>query len=440
MSIVERGTFNVDSYAEDAEAGVGWDSFEHEGNYYINTNPGMSFLAAPAWGLVYSVYSRLPEESVARSSLVHHKLAEFVGFALTSALAAALTAALIFYIVFGLTKSRYRAAGSGLLYAFGTIAFPLSQGMSYNQNVVIAAFCVVLLVIILMPQFVCKKVRRIRWFLIGFVGGLAIFVDLSIAPFLLVMVVPLVRSMTHWKQGVMVLAGALPPLVGLSWYLESIFGNPFLPPQAYLPSDPYHTGPESGLFGLTLPRFSVILDHLTGLRRGLFLFMPFTVAAFAYGGYEVYRRRAKPYVGGSSHITYMLVISVAYLLFAGAAKSSHFAFFGPRYLLPAIPFLCIILGVCARRAHAPLLLLLSIVSLWINIGGAQIGTWTSNPVVPAATYAIRGPWFPILTWIQDSLVTITSIPRIITPFGLLAMLLVGIIVIWAPHFFKACGR
>ena len=55
MAMVEHHTFNIDAYRH-----LTTELSFYAGHYYLNTNPGLSFLAFPVWALLRPLYDLLP--------------------------------------------------------------------------------------------------------------------------------------------------------------------------------------------------------------------------------------------------------------------------------------------------------------------------------------------------------------------------------------------
>ena len=144
-SLVEQHQIDVDPF---------WtrllDLSVSDGHYYIAANPGLSFLAAPVWTIVYAAYRHLPETSVFRTETFHFVLCHFVGFIATTALFSSLAAVAVAWFVFVRTRERWRAILGAGLYAFGSITFYHSTGM--NQNGVVACIGLCLFILMFEPR------------------------------------------------------------------------------------------------------------------------------------------------------------------------------------------------------------------------------------------------------------------------------------------------
>ena len=228
MSLSEQCSVRVNPYYDTDK-----DLIVYKGHHYISTNPGMSFMAMPFWATVYHlVYRWLPKTFFLSQETMHFLLAEFVSFASTSALYGALTAVLLALFIHKRTQKLWRALLGASLYAFGSIAFFFST--RFNQNIAIALCSFLMFVLIFEPEILPVRKRNIQLIILGFIMGLAIFIDLSIIPFLLVISVPILKRMLSLKDLGRIILGALGPIFALMVYLYLAFGSPFLPPQAYL--------------------------------------------------------------------------------------------------------------------------------------------------------------------------------------------------------------
>ncbi len=420
MSLAEQGTIKTDAYRDT-------DIMPHKGHYYINTNPGLSFIATPAWAIVYHlVYRWLPKTSTVRHQAIHFLSAHFVSFAFTSALFGALTALIIALFIYKRTQRLWRALLGTFLYAFGSMAFFFS--IRFNQNIAIVFCGFLMFVLIFEPEIISVRKRNIQLTILGFVMGLAMFIDLSILPFLIVMSVPILKRMRSVKDVGYIILCALGPIFSLMLYLYSAFGNPFLPPQAYL-SGVY----SIGFYGITVPTLKSLLDYLISPKAGLFLYLPYAILSIWY----IIKFWNKEKFLGKEEKIIILCTFIAYLLYATSLGSFMYTCFGPRYMLPVVPFVCLLLALYVGKKESTIATFLAGLGFLINIGGAQLGVDTGNVLLHFLLYLSRGPWLPILNWIKDNIAKVSKYsPEILTPYGLFLLMFVCLLVIWMPYFLQ----
>jgi hypothetical protein len=404
VAMVEHGTVRVD------DSPVGTDELvEHAGRLYINANPGLSFLATPAWAVARPLFVKVTSGTALDRPEVHAFAAHFVCFASTTAALGAAAAVLLALSILQETKSVLRAlCGSGL-YAFGSIAFFFSSRL--QQNVVITFLAAGALTIWIEWARLDGKPPWSRLAVFGVALGLGLFVDLSAAPLVLVAVV-MVSLRYGLRRGAALVAGVALGTAPLLGYLWTTFGNAFLPPQAYLEG----TIHDVGLWGLTWPTPGSLASLLVSPRQGLLVFMPYTLFALSFlaGGSER-NGTCRGFVASTT---------AAYLLFAASMTSSRYNLFGPRYLLPVIPLLCFAVAVAfGPRLRRPVLVL-GALGLLVNGAGAQLGHGSSSAFSTVAVWVVRGPWLPIVDWIQGPLQASTGLDvEVVTPYGFLILLL-----------------
>ena len=408
MALSEQCSIRTDGHYDD-------DSIIYKGHSYISTNPGLSFMAAPFWVTAYHlIYRWLPKTSFLSHDTVHFLLACFVSFVSTSALYGALTALLLALFIYKRTQKLWRALLGASIYAFGSIAFCFSA--SFNQNIAIALFSFLIFVFIFEPEIIPVRKSNIRLIILGFIIGLAIFIDLSILPFLLVMSMPILKRMHSFNDAGRIILGALGPLLALMLYLYLAFGNAFLPPQSYM-GDAY----KGSICWVTLPRLKLLIDHLVTPKSGVFLYMPFTILSIWY----IIKFWNKHIILGKEEKNIIVLIFLIYLLYVSSVKASIFNIFGPRYMFPTVPFLCLLFALYVGIKESAIAVLLAGASFLINIGGAQLGSGTGNIFVHFAAFMSRGPWLPILNWEKENASQLTGYtPEILTPYGLFLLMFV----------------
>jgi hypothetical protein len=151
-----------------------------------------------------------------------------------------------------------------------------------------------------------------------------------------VAVVFLIVALLWWgRRGLWFLAGALPPAVVTVIYQWRAFGRPWRLPYGYYAGKVGKVPTNEG--GYSIPSIHSIATLVAGHEGLLFVCPVVLVAVFA--AVKVARRAPTP---GRTHAGVALAIFVPYfLLVAGWSGTALLEQPGPRYLIPALPFLCV---------------------------------------------------------------------------------------------------
>lgn len=412
LAIAERGSLRVDPYQ-----GLHPDLFEVPGRgWYINNNPGASFLGA----LPY-LMARLPLEALYRwkPQLVAPKppagyddprpnrtrfmnASRARGLDVKLGLAAIVTGvglmaplgALAAWLVAGFLRNRgvdeRRAAGLGLLYALATPIFFRSAFL--NQNALLA-HCVLGAYLLLAgwrPRPPGARVPAAQLAGVGALLGYGLVCDYSAAPVLLA--VGLWILAMHAPHGVgrtlgagaAYTAGALPMIALLLAYQWAAFGSPWFPAQRYMPATTYSVIGWNGFF---VPTRELLLGNLFDLRYGLFAFCPMLIAAFAAP--FVRRSAADP---DDLQLRGIFGVFVALYLFSSANQFANLQWnTGVRYLVPLVPVLFFamlpVLGAMHRAARIALVAASLVISLAVSmtresVSDALAMVFTTGPTLP----------------------------------------------------------
>ena len=164
----------------------------------------------------------------------------------------------------------------------------------------------------------------------GLLAGVALLTEYQAA--LAVVAIGIYLLARSTRDATRYLAGLLPGSVTLGAYDWAAFGSPFHASYRYVANHFAHAQ-ASGFFGISAPRVSSIADVLTG-NRGLLVASPVLVAAAA--GLVALARRA-PLEGltcGVVTFGYLLLEFGYFLPYGGTSP-------GPRFLIPALPFLAL---------------------------------------------------------------------------------------------------
>jgi hypothetical protein len=161
-------------------------------------------------------------------------------------------------------------------------------------------------------------------------------------------------------------AGVCPGLALLLAYDALAFGSPFHVPYRYV-SNVFASDQAGGFFGVHLPRAHSIRDVFVG-SEGLLVISPVLVAAAVGLVLLARRHRAEAIVAGAVTLFYVLLDSGYYLPYGGGSP-------GPRFLVPALPFIALGLGPAFARLPR-VTALLSLVSVIATTGIMLV--WNSD--------------------------------------------------------------
>jgi len=302
-AIVEQGTLSIDAFQENTG-----DKALRDGHWYTDKAPGLSLLAVPAYALVHAV----------RAGAV--VAGSYVGTVFAVALPSALAALQLFALGRLIGLSAAWAAALTLAYALGTLALPYSTifyGHQLSAALGLSAFALVW--------------RRRAPMLAGLLLGLAVAVDYtSVVLVIAVMGYAVVKLRA---RGVLwLIAGGVPIALALGAYHAAAFGHPLALPYEFVLQEHRRMG---WFMGIAAPDPRVMGALLVGPYRGLFFGSPWLVAGIP--GLAVLARR-----GFRAEAITCGGIAFAYLLLNAGLVDWHGGWaMGPRYLVPAIPFLAV---------------------------------------------------------------------------------------------------
>lgn len=318
-AIVEEGRLTIDSYHE----GI-WDKALFQGHYYCDKAPLLSFLAVPVYAAVRAAGI---ESGEARRYFTRL-------FTVSLATAASLP-------LFGLWLRSRGIPDRDVLAtcAAGWLASPLlPYGLVFFGHAVTF--------VLLVSALVAGPGRPL---LSGLLLGLAVTSDYQAA-----VIAGAVGAATLGRRdlrgALALVAGALPPLLLLLAYHQALFGDPFTLPVRYEVELPVHNMDaeySAGFYGMSLPKPRALWLLLASPAKGLLFLSPFFLLLVL-----ATRRPRTPLV--AAWATAWLVVPL-YLAFITSIPSYHGGFsFGPRLLIPLLPYLLVLLAIAAERTPADL--------------------------------------------------------------------------------------
>lgn len=342
-AIVEQGTLSIDAFQDNTG-----DKAQRDGRWFTDKAPGLSVLAVPAYAIVHAVR--------AGAVVAGSYFATLFAVALPSALAALQ----LFALGRAIGLSAAWSAAITVAYALGTLAFPYSTIFYGHQLSAALGLCAFSLVW-----------RRRAPALAGLLLGGAVGVDYT-SVILVIAVMGYALARLGPRGTLWLIAGGLPAALALGAYHAAAFGHPLALPYQFVLQEHRRMG---WFMGIAAPDPQVMGALLVGSYRGLFYGSPWLVAGVP--GLVVLARRgfrAEAITGGA--------IVLGYLVLNAGLVDWHGGWaMGPRYLIPAIPFLALgamglVLawpaGSAARRAVAWTLGAAAAVSITLMLMGTAV--------------------------------------------------------------------
>ncbi len=375
-SIVDDHTFSIDKYVKGNE-----DNAFFKGHYYSGFAPGASFLAAPLYFIFKPVFMLVPEGIFGYpSSQVTIILLNIAATIFITALLAALTSVLVYKFLDNFTKKESAKIIITMIFSFSTLYFLYATTFDAK---IIATFFSFAAFYILFKMKKGKNLKNSYIFYSGLLLGFAVTIEYSEAIALAVLSVYLLTFLRN-KKIILFVIGALIPLLLLLAYNQAVFGNPLTNPYAYRASESLLSGYNQG-FGLGAAAFY-------GLSfspfRGFFFYMPVMLMSL-YGLYCWFKSKRN-----IAELFVVLSLFVLFFLYNASMKSELFwsagCSFGPRHLLPIIPFFVLPLAFVMGKIGRFIVLILGGLSFLINLLPNLYGVthlWTyrctdANPIIP----------------------------------------------------------
>jgi hypothetical protein len=289
-----------------------FDKAIYGGHFYSDKAPGLSLAAVPAAEAVQLPPVDEIEGSSARLWAVR---------VLTSGLAFVLGAFLLGRTAEGLAPGRGDAAL--VAFALGTIVAPLAATGFAHVSAATLGFAAFLLA------------WRRRSLLAGLVAGAALLVEYQTAA--IAVAVGVYVALRGVRACAAYVAGLLPGVSILLLYDALAFGSPFHLSYRYVAIK----GQQSGFFGIGPPHLHSAWEVFGG-SSGLLLVSP-VLAAAACGLVLLYRTRPVEAVVCAAVTVFFLLLVCGYFVPYGGTT------LGPRFVVPALPFLALGLGPAFAR-------------------------------------------------------------------------------------------
>jgi hypothetical protein len=347
FAVVHDGSLKIDPYHE-----MTGDKAFFEGHFYSDKIFGASFLAAPFYAAA----------NFATAGQIGVQGAHWASKLGASALPAAASILLLLMLMVRTGTPPRRALLAILAVFFGSSWFGYSTIFAPYAAAIAAALGALYLT--LFPPN--SRLTLLNSFAIGALSGYALLCELSMAFALIgpgvVFVLRLldqtglfgVRAFAEMKGersrilhgalfALAYAAGVLLPMSLFVWYCYAIFGK-FSIPYEYEHDPLFREGMQAGLMGITTPKLLPLWYLTFHPFRGIFFWTPLLLAAVVgailatrqYG-----KRRILGWLALWTIAAYVLFNSAYYMWWGGWAM-------GPRFMIPAVPFLALGLGEVLR--------------------------------------------------------------------------------------------
>ncbi|MGK2948771.1 MAG: hypothetical protein ACSLFP_09365 [Acidimicrobiales bacterium] len=319
-ALVEHQTLELDRYADN----VFIDRLELDGHLYSDKAPGQPFFSVPAYALARALG--------AESATVVRLRGNLGAWAVTAWSSLVPAVALVLLVFASARAMGERAAVAGAAgVSFGTLLLPYAAQLYGHVLAAALAFGA--------WHIARGSPSTRRALLCGLLVGSAVVVEYQTAIIAMVLGVWMVRRSVGQLGWFVV--GGLPPAMALAAYQTALLGSPFASSYSRKPvhedATPLVTGVPKPLQGLEI---------LFG-ARGIFLFTPI-VAVGVWGLVRLARRDS---VHREVALVSLVVVGAFFLLQAGWPNPWGGEMPGPRYMIPAMPFLG--LGIAAAWESRP---------------------------------------------------------------------------------------
>lgn len=350
VAVVDDGTFMIDKYV-----GNTVDYAKVNGHYYSDKPPGSAFLGIPIYaGLKVILNTPVADQLVTKLSnnpafqatlksdgsgiytdKVRFALAQVVLVALIPVVASILLGLLLYRCLIDFQISPVVSTVVVLIYGLLTPAFAYAG--AYYSHPLTAFFLFAAFYLIRSAS----AVRPIRLAMAGVLLGTAVICEYSVILVAAILFIyaglRLYRSGVWWKIVYIALPAGLIG-AGLMVYNTAVFGGPFNLGYEY--SELWTAQHQTGFMSLTLPRLDAVWGITFSPFRGLFFLSP--ILLLCLPGFYLWLK-SRRYLG---EFWVSIGVIVAMFLFNTSSIMWWGGFaIGPRYFLPAVPFLALAAGI-----------------------------------------------------------------------------------------------
>ncbi len=313
-----------------------------QGRVYPNKPPGTALIAVPAYFAIYRLERLL---GIDRDDwwilTVNAYLTTIFSVGLPTALGA-----IAFYRIslrlFPSAAVRTHVA-STMTFGLGTMLLPFATMLFDHGQVAALSLATFWLLLLSKDRDIASSSFALVLLVAGLLAGLSVMLNYSSIIFLVLFALYATWiGETQWKT-LFFAAGAMLPLLFLAWYHQACFGSVLATANAYQLE--LFRGEGMSLFGMfRAPQFDVMIKLLFSGYRGLFVTSPVLMLS-VFGFWLMWvrnERRAEMGLVAAIFLGFLLMNSSFYRWNSGWT-------IGPRYIIPALPFLSLLLALVFEK-------------------------------------------------------------------------------------------
>tara|TARA_B100000959_G_scaffold229686_1_gene245428 strand:+ start:1419 stop:3041 length:1623 start_codon:yes stop_codon:yes gene_type:complete len=330
-SVVDYGSLNIDNFHE----GVIDKSFRN-GHYYSNKAIGVPLLGVPVYWLLQYINPSSKEQPLTNSE-------RYIIRIVTTTLPFSFLGVVLFRMACAWRATQRSALWVTFAYAFGSIALIHATILSGHQ--VAASFAFFSFAII----FGLSRLQEMdnenylfqqlsKSFIAGFFAGLSALADYTAMFIALALTIYVLSLRLQSRQILFFLLGGGLCAAILALYNYYCFGSIWSTSYSHLAFERFREGSSKGFLGVSLPDFRALLSILISPSRGLFFIMPVFLFSII-GCISLWKKKEF-----KRETCFILTVIVGYFLINAGFYGWHGGWtYGPRYLVPMLPFLAFLM-------------------------------------------------------------------------------------------------
>ncbi len=335
MSVVDHHKLSVEDISTDKDDDL---SFNND-HYYSAKAIGVPLLGVPVYWFIRN-YTPLAETNPFSALNVYA-----VRFFVTT-LPFTMLGIIMFNFVRRMGVDKGKSLCMVLSYSLGSIA--LNHAMIFSGHQTAASFCFFSFSLIFWLKVKtksCEPSSVLYPMLAGLLAGIGALSDYTAMYIVLLLVFYIFSTSMPLQYKIFFILGGLPCLILLALYNFYCFGSIFSFSYSHLTNEVFMDGASKGLLGISLPKLNVFCSILFSPSRGLFFIMPI----FLYSIFGLLKMlKNKLFVPEAILI---ILIFFGCLFINSGFYGWHAGWtYGPRYLVPLLPFLAIPMAFAPLRS------------------------------------------------------------------------------------------